>query len=80
MADNKIKLNLTFAPAIKDYLDNQSEAFGMSISAYLTMIINQYRQQNEVLSEMAKMQGYLEQIKAVSEIQYKALQKEGSAE
>jgi hypothetical protein len=65
MADNKVKLNLTVAPVIKEYLDTKSEEFGMSISAYLTMIVNQYKQQTEVLTEMAKMQGYLEQMKQI---------------
>jgi hypothetical protein len=71
MAENKVKLNLTVAPVIKEYLEEQSEVFGMSISAYLTMIVNQYKQQNEALIEMSKLQGYLEQFKQVAQEQSK---------
>jgi hypothetical protein len=69
MADNKVKLNLTVAPIIKEYLEEKSEEFGMSISAYLTMLINQHKQQNETLTEMSKMQVYLEQMKQMLEKQ-----------
>jgi hypothetical protein len=65
--ENKVKLNLTVAQPIKDYLTIQSEGFGMSISAYLTMIINQYRQQTEVMTEIAKFQTYLDQMKELME-------------
>ena len=67
--ENKVKLNLTIAQPIKDYLTLQSEAFGMSISAYITMVINQYRQQTEVMSEMAKFQTYLDQMKEMMDKQ-----------
>lgn len=48
---------------IKDYLDKQSEAYGMSISGYMNMCLAQYRQQTQVLAEMSKLQDYLYQLK-----------------
>lgn len=57
---NKVKANYSFSPEIKEYVDTQSEAFGMSQSGYLTMIIQQYRMQSQALSEMSKIQGYVE--------------------
>lgn len=63
--NNKVKLNLSISPEVKDYLTSNSECFGMSVSAYITMIVQQYRQQAQALSEMSKIQGYIEQFQAL---------------
>jgi len=44
---NKEKMNLSFAPEIKEYLINQSEIHGMSVSSFLTMLVCIHRQQQE---------------------------------
>lgn len=41
----------------------------MSTSAYITMIVNQYRQQTEVMTEMSKFQTYLDQMKEMMDKQ-----------
>lgn len=61
--ERKVPFNLNLAPSIKNYIEKQAEGFGMSSSAFVTLVINQYRQQTEVMVEMANMKQYLEQLK-----------------
>lgn len=61
--EKKMQVNLNLVPSIKEYIEKESIAFGMSNSAFVTLIINQYRQQTQVMSEMANMKAYLEQMK-----------------
>lgn len=63
------RLNLTFAPDVKEYLAKESEAFGMSISAFITMCIQNYRMNNQALNEMTKLQGYFDQMKELQGFQ-----------
>jgi hypothetical protein len=58
----KVKLNMTVDPSVKEYIINKSNIMGMSASAYITMLINQSKQQEQALgsidllkSMMAKM-------------------------
>lgn len=44
---NKEKMNLSFAPDIKEYLVSQSDACGMSVSSFLTMLVCIYRKEQE---------------------------------
>lgn len=44
---NKEKMNLSFAPDIKEYLVSQSETCGMSVSSFLTMLVCIYRKEQE---------------------------------
>lgn len=44
---NKEKMNLSFAPDIKEYLISQSELCGMSVSSFLTMLVCMYRKEQE---------------------------------
>lgn len=57
---NKVKCTIWLVPELKDYLDEQSIAFGMSQSAYLTMLIQNYRQQASVINNIP---GMIEQMK-----------------
>lgn len=55
MTDNKgnrQKLNAYVVPEIKDYIVKGSEEMGMSQGAFLTMIIQTYRNQKDTLSIM----------------------------
>lgn len=67
ISKNREKLTLSLATEIKEYLVNESENFGMSTSAFITMVVNQYRQQVQVLNEMSKMQGIINQMKELVE-------------
>lgn len=53
--ENKKKLNLSFAPDIIEYLQNESEEYGMSISAYLTMLVCNHRKESSALEGMQNM-------------------------
>ena len=62
---NKVKLNLSVAPEIRDYLSNEADNFGMSISAYITMLTNQSKQQAQALNAMGNMQELMDQLKSL---------------
>lgn len=53
--ENRVRLNCMLMPEVKNYLDEQARAFGMSVGAYLTMVIQQYRQQTSVIDNIPKM-------------------------
>ena len=53
--DNRVRKNVYLNPDIADYLEKQANAFGMSQSAYVNMILYQYRQQTQALSDMSKI-------------------------
>lgn len=65
--ENKEKLNLSVTPEIKDYLDKQSIAFGMSISAYVTMLISNYRQQVNTMAQFADLSETVKRIEKLAE-------------
>lgn len=65
---NKEKMNLSFAPDIKDYLIIQSEAHGMSVSAYLTMLVCNYRQQMDAMSAMGGMSELINKIENLEKV------------
>lgn len=64
---NKIRKNITIAPDIWEFIETQADSFGVSPSSCLAMIVGQYRQQMQALSEMSKFQGYLDQLKEMQE-------------
>lgn len=53
--ENRVRLNCMLMPEIKKYLDEQAQAYGMSVGAYLTMVIQQYRQQTSVIENIPAM-------------------------
>lgn len=53
--EKKKKLNLSFSPDIIDYLQVQSADYGMSISAYLTMLVCNHRKESSALEGMQNM-------------------------
>lgn len=55
MAVKKERIQLYLSKNIKDYIDSQADEFGMSISAYVTMCINTYKQQNDAMVQMSKI-------------------------
>jgi len=64
--ERKKSLNLSFSPSVITYLQSESEAFGMSISAYLTMIVQQNRIQTQALNEMSNMKVYIEKLESMA--------------
>lgn len=64
--EKKEKLNLSVAPEIKEYLDKQSIAFGMSISAYLTMLVSNYRMQTNSMAQLAELTETVKRLEKLS--------------
>ncbi|MBU3197677.1 hypothetical protein KPL26_13670 [Clostridium algidicarnis] len=52
---------------LQSYLEEQSEAFGMGKSAYVSMILTMYRNQVNSLEQLAKMDGYMQKIESLLE-------------
>lgn len=69
--EKKVPVNLNLVPSIKEYIEKEAIAFGMSNSAFVTLVINQYRQQNDVLAEMSKFKDYINQLQDISNQQLK---------
>lgn len=69
--ENKKPVTLNLAPSIKEYIGEQAIKFGMSNSAFVTMVISQYRQQNDILAEMSKFKDYMSQLQDLSNKQLK---------
>lgn len=46
MTDSR-RLNVRLSPEISDYLDSQSERFGLTRSAYITMLLVQDKQAHD---------------------------------
>lgn len=65
--ENKKKLNLSFTPDIIEYLQTESENYGMSISAYLTMLVSNHRKENFALESMQNIGGIMEQLEKLLE-------------
>ena len=49
------RINVYLAQELKDYVDNSARQFGLSTSAFMTMIIQNYKQQNEAMKVMGDM-------------------------
>lgn len=49
------RLNVYVVPSIKEYVVEECEELGMSQSSFVTMVINQYRQQKDSLNTMNNM-------------------------
>ena len=60
--EKKKKLNLSFSPDIIDYLQVQAADYGMSISAYLTMLVCNHRKENTALESMQNIGGIMEKL------------------
>lgn len=53
--ESRVRLDFMVMPEVKRYVDEQAREYGMSVGAYVTMIIQQNRQQTNVLETMAQM-------------------------
>lgn len=51
----RARMNIYLVQELKDYVDAQARKFGLSTSAYMTMIIQNYRTQNDALSSVNKV-------------------------
>lgn len=65
MALKREKLSAYVVPELKEYIVSESEKMGMSQGAFLTMVIQTYRQQTQTMSTMEQL---LEQLKAQNDL------------
>lgn len=63
MGVKRERISVTMAPSVKEYVNKASEEFGMSISAFITMCVQNYKISNEAMSEMSKVQSYFDQMR-----------------
>lgn len=48
----RVRLNVYLVPELKKYVDEQARNYGLSTSAYMTMIIQNQRFQNDALASV----------------------------
>lgn len=56
------RINIYLAQHLKDYVDAKAKDFGLSTSAFMTMIIQQYKIQDEAMSAMTDMGQVLQKL------------------
>lgn len=67
--DNNVRrarMNIYLVQELKDYVDTQARNFGLSTSAYMTMIIQNYRMQNDALANMNNVNELLEKMEKIN--------------
>ena len=67
--DNNVKrarMNIYLVQELKDYVDTQARNFGLSTSAYMTMIIQNYRMQNDALANMNNVQDLIDKLENIN--------------
>lgn len=63
MANNKNSLYLS--DELQEYLENQCTVYGIGKSAFISMVLTTYRQQNEALLQMSKMEDYIKRFEYI---------------
>ena len=65
MTDNLFRLNVRVSKENNDYLEKKSRETGISKSALVQIAVEQYRQQNEAVQAMNKMEIYVDQLEKI---------------
>ena len=52
---DKVRLNAYVTKDIKEYIDQQCNYFGISQGAFISVVMRQYKQQNEALDAIKRM-------------------------
>lgn len=60
--ENKPRMSLYLPQDLKDYVNKQAEAFGISTNAFIIMIMQNYRMQVNSLTAMANAQDMLDRV------------------
>lgn len=63
MGLNREKISCYVVPEIKEYLVSESERMGMSQGAFLTMVIQAYKQQTQTISGLEHLLNRINEIK-----------------
>lgn len=72
--DNNVKrarMNIYLVQELKDYVDTQARNFGLSTSAYMTMLIQNYRMQNDALASMNNVDEMIKKLESLRELDEK---------
>ena len=72
--DNNVKrarMNIYLVQELKDYVDTQARNFGLSTSAYMTMLIQNYRMQNDALASMSNVDDMIKKLETLRELDEK---------
>lgn len=64
----KIRSNIYLEEDIKEWCQFQAEVMGMSLSAFLTMCVYQYRQSQEGLKAMQNLTMFAEQLQDIKQV------------
>ena len=65
MTDNLFRLNVRVSKENNDYLEKKRRETGISKSALVQIAVEQYRQQNEAVQAMNKMEKYVDQLEKI---------------
>lgn len=61
----RARLNIYIIQELKDYVDEQARNYGMSTSAYMTMIIQQHRLQTDALASIETAKELMNKMEAM---------------
>ena len=64
----RARMNIYLVQELKDYVDTQARNFGLSTSAYMTMIIQNYRIQNDALASMSNVNDMIEKLEKINDL------------
>lgn len=56
------RINVYLSQELKDYVDNSAKQFGVSTSAFMTMIIQNYRQQTQSVNVLGEVLAKLKEL------------------
>ena len=59
------RINVYLSSDLKEYVDSSAKNFGVSTSAFMTMIIQSYKQQSEAMKVMGDMGEILNRLEAL---------------
>ena len=64
----RARMNIYLVQELKDYVDIQARNYGLSTSAYMTMIIQNYRMQNDALASMSNMDDMIKKLEKLNSL------------
>lgn len=70
IVDNKevkrARMNIYLVQELKDYIDEEARRFGLSTSAFMTMVIQNYKTQNNAVSGIGDLKNMLDIVTALN--------------
>lgn len=64
----RARMNIYLVQELKDYVDTQARNFGLSTSAYMTMIIQNYRVQNDALASVKNVEDIMNKLEKLNSL------------